>query len=215
MYTYLMAGLPELSLEFHSSEHVGGVKNFDYEHIIEHVFENIDKGDMKYLRFLLSGLGNPAPYFYLKAAKSKNSFIRQYFLLDASLRNIQAGIAARKTGQTPDAYLVGDDMTTEAIRTSKAGDFDLESEDLQRIVSIFGVSDIWDREQKLDLFRWEKVNEIAFFQYFNMDAVLAFVMKAFLVNRWMQLDKEKGDTMFRQLLKECRGASEYTKMPEK
>jgi len=215
MYTYLVASLPELSLEFSSSEHLVEVKNFDYEKLMIEIWRCIDKEDAKYLRLLLAGLGNPTPYFYLQTAKSKNRFIREFFLLDVHLRNLQAGVAARKTGQDPDAYLVGNDEITEAIKTSKAIDFGLEIEDMQRIMTILEIPGILEREERLDLFRWEKINEITFFQYFNMDVVLAFVMKAFLIHRWIQLDKERGNAMFKQLLKECRGVSEYTRIPEK
>ena len=215
-YPYLVAGLPELSLEFSSSEQIVGIKNFDYERIMNEVSEHLGKDDVKYLRLLSLGLDNPVPFFYRMAAKSNNRFIREYFLLDVNLRNIQTGIIARKTGKTLDTYLVGDDMLTQAIRTSKANDFGLafEMEDIQRIIAILEIPDILEREQKLDLFRWEKINEITLFHYLDTDIVLAFVVKAFLVSRWLQLDKERGNAMFKQLLEDCRGASEYTKMPE-
>ena len=215
LYTYLVASLPELPLEFHPSEFAGGAKNFNYEVIMSEIRRCIDKEDTKHLRLLLLGLENPTPFFYHQAAKSKNSFIREFFRFDVNLRNIQAGVAARKTGQTADAYLIGDDVITEAIRTNKTNDFGLEMEDMQKFIAILNIPDILEREEKLDLFRWEKITDITFFQYFNMDVVLAFVIKASMVNRWMQLDKERGNAVFKQLLKECRGASEYTKMPEK
>ncbi|MCL2727095.1 MAG: DUF2764 domain-containing protein [Bacteroidales bacterium] len=214
LYTYLVASLPELSLEFGTSEHALGAKNFDFEKIMTEIWRCIDKEDAKHLRLLLLGLESPTPFLYQKTAKSKNRFIREFFMFDVDLRNIQAGVVARRTGQTVDAYLVGNSMITEAILTDKGSDFGLESDDIKRVIAILENRDILEREQKMDLLRWEKVNELSFYSYFNADAVLAFVVKAFLINRWIQLDKERGAAMFRQLLQECRGVSTFVKMPE-
>ena len=205
-YTYLVAGLPELSLEFSSSDPTTGVKRFDCDKLIDTITENLDKEDVKYLKFLLLGLDNPMPYFFRRASKSKNRFIREYFLMDTFLRNVQAGVVARKKGEDPHAWLVGDNTT----------DFepDSEVEDVRQILDILEIKDILEREQQLDLFRWKKVDEINLFNYFDTDTVLAFVVKAYLVSRWMMLDKERGSGMFKKLLKDCRGVSEYTRLPE-
>ena len=82
------------------------------------------------------------------------------------------------------------------------------------MIDILEITDILEREQQLDLYRWKKVDEINLFHYFDADAVLSLVVKAFLVSRWMLLDKERGTGMFKQLLKDCRGVSEYTRLPE-
>ena len=214
LYTYLVASLPELSLEFGTSEHGFGVKHFDYDKIMDEVRRCIDKEDAKHLRLLLLGLDRPTPYLYQKTAKSKNRFVREFFMFDVDLRNIQAGVVARRTGQTVDSYIVGSNEITEAILANKGVDFGFESDELKKIIATLEVRDILEREQKMDLLRWEKVNELSFYSYFNADAVLAFVVKAFLINRWMQLDKERGAAMFKQLLHECRGASTFVKMPE-
>jgi len=216
-YTYLVAGLPELFLSFEPTEQSTGLKNFDYEKILSDIYVCIDKEDTKHLRFFLLGLENPTSFFYHRAAKSKNRFTREYFSLDATLRNIQAGVVARQSGEAPDPFLVGDNMVTEAIKTNSAEhDFGLspEGEDMERIIAILETPGILEREQKIDLFRWEKVNDMTLFHYFDTDAVLAFVVKAFLVDRWIALDRERGAAMFAQLLKECRGVSELIKMPE-
>ena len=209
-YTYLIAGLPEVSLDSET-------RGFDFQRIMDDFRTGIVKEDAQYLRLLLLGLPLPTPYFYGVAGKSKNRFIREYFAIDVLLRNIRAGVAARKQNVSADTYLVGENAITEAIRSSKAVDFGLsgEMEDVAEIMSILDLPDLLEREQKLDLFRWNKVNKISLFHYFDIDAVLAFTVKAFLVNRWLLLDKKRGIEMFKELLKDCRGETDFVRATAK
>ena len=62
------------------------------------------------------------------------------------------------------------------------------------------------RELQMDKLKWDKANELTTFDYFNINAILAFLIKAKLVQRWSELDKEKGEAMFRQLITEIRGS---------
>ena len=43
--------------------------------------------------------------------------------------------------------------------------------------------------------------------YFNMNAILAFLVKAKTVQRWAELDPAKGEEMFHKLVMEIRGTS--------
>lgn len=209
VYTYLVAGLPDVSFEM-------DVRNFDYERLMQTISERLETDDTKYFRLLLMGLETPVPFFYKTITKSRNRLLREYFAFDVLLRNIQAGLAARKLNTSAESYLIGENALTEAILKSKASDFglSLEMEEVAEIIRVFELPDLLEREQKLDGLRWNKVEKIALFNYFDIDAVLAFVVKAFLVNRWIILDKERGVAMFKQLLHECRGEAEYVKMPE-
>jgi hypothetical protein len=50
------------------------------------------------------------------------------------------------------------------------------------------------------MFRWEKIDEISVYNYFDIDAVLAFMQKADIVERWLSLDKQTGKEMFKKLI---------------
>ena len=64
-----------------------------------------------------------------------------------------------------------------------------------------------EREQKMDELKWEKASDIARMDYFNMNAILAFLVKAKTVQRWAELDASKGQEMFKKLVQEIRGTS--------
>ena len=131
--------------------------------------------------------------FAAKAAESKNRFIREYFDFDGRLRNMKVNYLAKRLGKESDPYLVN----------FEEADF----EEGKQIQEILESPDFVQREQKMDELKWEKASDIARMDYFNMNAILAFLVKAKTVQRWAELDKEKGEELFRKLVKEIRGTN--------
>ena len=129
--------------------------------------------------------------FYDKAAKSKNRFIREYFDFDGRLRNMKVNYLAKRLGKKGEDYMV--DLP------------EADFEEAKLIEEILADADFVEREQKMDELKWEKASDIARMDYFNMNAILAFMVKAKTVQRWAELDETKGDEMFRKLVKEVRG----------
>ena len=61
---------------------------------------------------------------------------------------------------------------------------------------------------------WDKIGSLETFHYFDLTAVLAYVAKLHIVNRWLALDQEKGRELFRQLVSEVRGTFKGVKYTE-
>ena len=57
-----------------------------------------------------------------------------------------------------------------------------------------------DREKKIDLLKWNWMEDNTFFNYFTIEKIFVFLMKLEMIERWISLDKEKGNEMFRQLI---------------
>ena len=70
---------------------------------------------------------------------------------------------------------------------------------------------IMEREQNIDLLRWEKANEICTYNYFDIDVILSFILKSALVQRWAKLDKAAGEKMFMQLVADIKGSGKLNK----
>ncbi len=187
-YVYIVASLPELALNFDEDR-------FSYEDTKAHFIELLSENDRKLVELLERGFdeANLGQEFYAEAAKSKNVFIREYFDFDARLRNMQAGFLAQRLNRDAETYLV----------EMPEADF----EESKQIQSIFDCPDFVAREQQIDQLKWNKATEIAMMDYFNMNAILAYLVKAKMVQRWVELDKDKGEEMFRKLVKEIRGTS--------
>ena len=185
-YVYIVASLPELTAGFENT-------NFDYAATKESIMELLSEKDQQLVELFEEGFNEETlcADFYAKAAESKNRFIREYFDFDGRLRNMKVAYLAKRLGKQGDDYFVG----------MPEADFEEESQ----IKEILANADFVLREQKIDELKWEKASDIARLDYFNMNTILAFLAKAKTVQRWAELDKEKGEEMFRKLVKEVRG----------
>lgn len=191
-YVYIVASLPELTAGFENT-------SFDYAATKESIVELLSEKDQKLVELFEEGFNEETlgADFYAKAAASKNRFIREYFDFDARLRNMKVAYLAKRLDKKGDDYFV--DMP------------EADFEERGKIQEILENADFVQREQKMDELKWEKANDIARMDYFNMNTVLAFLAKAKTVQRWAELDKAKGEEMFRKLVKEVRGTFEGIK----
>lgn len=191
-YVYIVASLPDIAVSYEGA-------SFDYAAVKESIVELLSEKDQKLVELLEEGFDENTlgAEFYKKAADSKNRFIREYFDFDGRLRNMKVAYLAKRLDKKGDAYLV--DMPE--------ADFEEESQ----IKDILANDDFVLREQKMDELKWEKASDIARMDYFNMNTILAFLVKAKTVQRWAELDKAKGEEMFRKLVKEVRGTFEGIK----
>ena len=187
-YVYIVAGLPELTSGFENT-------GFDYGAVKASIMELLSEKDQQLVELMEEGFNESTlgADFYAKAAESKNRFIREYFDFDGRLRNMKAVYLANRLGKDSTPYLVNLDEA------------DFEEE--RQIQDILANSDFVQREQQMDELKWEKASDIARMDYFNMNAILAFLVKAKTVQRWAELGAAKGQEMFHKLVKEIRGTN--------
>ncbi len=187
-YVYIVAGLPELTSGFENT-------SFDYAAVRESIVELLSEKDQQLVELMEEGFNEETlgAEFYDKAAQSKNRFIREYFDFDGRLRNMKVQYLAKRLGKKGENYMV------------ELPDTDFEEG--KQIREILADADFVEREQKMDELKWEKASDIARMDYFNMNAILAFLVKAKTVQRWVELDAAKGQEMFKKLVQEIRGTS--------
>ena len=187
-YVYIVAGLPELTSGFENT-------GFDYAAVKESIMELLSEKDQQLVELMEEGFNEESlgAEFYGKAAESKNRFIREYFDFDGRLRNMKVDYLAKRLGKKGEDYVV----------ELPEADF----EEAKQIEEILADADFVQREQKMDELKWEKASDIARMDYFNMNAILAFLVKAKTVQRWAELDAAKGQEMFKKLVQEIRGTS--------
>ena len=185
-YVYIVAGLPELTSGFENS-------GFNYAAVKESIMEQLSENDQQLMDLFEEGFNEESlgAEFYTKAAECKNRFIREYFDFDGRLRNLKVNYLAKRLGKKGEDYMV----------ELPEADF----EEAKQIQDILADADFVEREQKMDELKWEKASDIARMDYFNMNAILAFMVKAKTVQRWAELDPDKGQEMFKKLVKEIRG----------
>lgn len=141
--------------------------------------------------------------YYQACEKSECRFIREWYAFDRDLRNLIAAYTARRLGIHVADELVGDGYVVRSLSRSSAGDFGLtgELEYLDIVMAATGEEgNMVEKEHMIDLLRWKMAEELTTFDYFNINAVLAYLVKVNIVHRWVALDTTRGRQMLRRLL---------------
>ena len=146
--------------------------------------------------------------YYAECAASKSRFLREWAEFDRTLRNVAAAAVARTLDRTIDSVTVGGGDVVEQLHRSSAADFGLRGELAYIDAVIAAVNDeqnLVEKEHKIDLVRWEYAGELASFDYFNINAVLSYLVKINIVARWSILDVKRGREMLERLMAELDG----------
>ena len=143
-----------------------------------------------------------AALYYAYAMKCKNKFVSAWFSFNLVINNVLVALTARKFKVDVAPLIVGDTEVCEALRTSGARDFGLsgEVEWLDILVKISETEELVEREKKIDLLRWNWMEEATFFNYFTVERLFVFLLQLEMIERWISLDKEKGSQLFRSII---------------
>ena len=186
-YEYLIAGLPVLSSDWSANPHLSA------RALINEIRSLSSDRDNALFDTLLSGYEeeNFTPEFYRSVLKHPNAFIRGFFRFDLNLRNAKVRYLNRCLGRPSDKDIFLEDEE----------DF----EEAGEVRSVLYRRDLLEREKGLDNLMWEKIGELNTFDYFNVSALLGYIAKLKIIDRWLSLDEETGRNMFRRLVEEIRG----------
>ncbi|MBQ2033188.1 MAG: DUF2764 family protein [Alistipes sp.] len=146
--------------------------------------------------------------YYAECAASKCRFLREWAEFDRTLRNVAAAAVARTLDRTIDGVTVGGGDVVEQLHRSSAADFGLRGELAYIDAVIAAVNDeqnLVEKEHKIDLVRWDYAAELSSFDYFNINAVLSYLVKINIVARWSLLDVKRGREMLERLMTELDG----------
>lgn len=143
-----------------------------------------------------------AALYYEYAMKCKNKFVSSWFAFNLTMNNILVALTARKFKMDIAPLIVGDTEVCEALRTSSARDFGLtgEVDFLDQLVKISETEELVEREKKIDQLRWNWMEEATFFNYFTVERLFVFLLQLEMIERWISLDKEKGNQLFRSII---------------
>jgi hypothetical protein len=138
--------------------------------------------------------------YYQWAMKCGNKFISDWFEFNLNLNNILAAYTSRK--YKTDIEVVGSNEVADSIRTSNQRDFGLTGnlEGFDIIQRLSDEPDLFEREKKIDLLKWQWLDEQTFFKYFSIERVFAYLVKLEIIERWVSLDPVEGGKLFRKLI---------------
>ena len=202
-FEYIISSLPYLTADYEYAEGEG------FQAVLDQIRESLSEKDGESLDFLLTGFDADQlnPDFYARALAHPLKFLREYFRFDLNLRNAKVRFLNRELGR-PDLQ---DVITGKGEETDEDLDIDLyrfrggEFEEEDAVASALSQASLLVRERALDDVSWDKISSLETFHYFDITAVLAYVAKLHIVNRWLALDEQKGRELFRRLVQEVKG----------
>ena len=210
-FEYIISSLPFLTADFRYTDQAG------FNSVISDIKRDLGEQDEALLDFLLKGFSDKEldTDFYAEALRHRNKFLREYFRFDLNVRNAKVRYLNAQLGRNPEQDLMtgedpdAADVDIDGFRFS-GGEFEEEA----KVDAILAGNDLVEREKGLDNLLWDKVDSLATFHYFDIEAVLAYVAKLHIVNRWLSLHEEVGREQFRRLIKEIRGTYKGVKYSE-
>lgn len=146
--------------------------------------------------------------FYNLALSQNNAFIRYWFTFLRDFNNVLTALNCRRLGIDPATQLIGNNWLTEVLVKSQAADFGLKREIdyIERLIQATDITDVLERERKLDLIKWEMSVEFTTWDYFNINFILGFFVRAGIVHRWLKLDAKTGEELFKKLFDDLKSS---------
>ena len=146
--------------------------------------------------------------YYAACERAGGDFLRAWSEFDRTLRNIAAAVSARAAGRNVGEAVVGGGDVAGQLQRSSASDFGLRGE-LPYIDAVIAAvneeANLVEKERKIDRIRWREAEELAAFDYFDIDAILSYLVRVNLVARWSRLDPAHGREMFARLVEALDG----------
>ena len=212
-FEYIISSLPWLTTDYKYADGQG------FSQVIQEIRDNLGEKDGAVLDFLLKGFQDQqlTPDFYAEALKHPLPFIRAYFSFDLNLRNAKVRYLNRQLDRPENQ----DVLTGAGGPEDPDLDIDLyrfrplEFEEQVQVENALAQSDLLSREKELDDIAWAKIGALETFHYFDLTAVLAYVAKLHIVDRWLALDPDKGRELFVQLVNEVRGSFKGVEFTDK
>ena len=141
---------------------------------------------------------------YEQGQKCRNKFVREWFAYNMDINNVLAAAVAIKHEMDVQKVIVGDNDVAQELR--KGGQLGKNARlaalvpDLKEVAEIAEIGDLLDREKHIDALRWQWLEDRTLFEVFNIEAVLAYYLKATILHRWDNLTIEQGEQVFRAMV---------------
>jgi vacuolar-type H+-ATPase subunit C/Vma6 len=149
--------------------------------------------------------------YYRHISNIKNQYIKDWFVFEKDLSNLLTAYNCRINDIPIEKHLIGKGELIEKLIKSSARDFGIndEIEGIEKIFKALDEEDLLEQERKIDLLKWEMLDESSFFFYFSIERLFVFLIKLSIADRWLKLDKETGLKLFKELLNNLETSYEF------
>ena len=144
--------------------------------------------------------------------KTGNEFFNQWMEFELNLKNILLLLSNRKQPLPFSEIIIEANEIAAMMKENPSADFSTQPsiDFMNQAVKIIETENLIEREKKIDELRWKKLEEMTFFNYFTVEAILSFIIKLMIIERWTILKKEAGKDFLPSMLD---AFTEKIKMP--
>jgi hypothetical protein len=149
-----------------------------------------------------------ADRYYDHIMHNGETFLKEFTRLEYNIENLRAFIESGRYKMDQERFITGSSSLAAHLRQSvsrsltKDPEFDLFDE----VLSISEIRSIAEKEMKFDQLKWQLIDEMTFFEYFNINWILGYLHKLFILRRWARLDSQSGEDKLRNIIT---GLEEY------
>ena len=150
--------------------------------------------------------------YFKEVMKCRNDFLSEWIEFELNLKNILLFLSNRKHSLPFSEFVIEANEIAAMIKENLDTDFSTEPSInfMSAVVKIMETENLVEREKKIDLLRWKKLEEMSFFHYFTVEAILSFIIKLMIIERWIMLKQEKEKDFLPSILNSF---TEKIKMP--
>jgi hypothetical protein len=156
--------------------------------------------------------------YYKLASESGNRFLKRWTEYELDLNNILVLKNSMELSLDAASQIIGSNELAEELKviSRRKSDFRVppEPDYATELFNIAGESEFLDREIKIDVTKWNYINDLIFFEYFTIDFILGYMVKLGIALRWKSLDPETGERMLKRLVEELKEGDKNSKEEE-
>lgn len=149
--------------------------------------------------------------YYNHIFNVKNAFLKDWFEFELNITNIFTAINCRNHHINPEPEIIGDSVISSLLRKNQSKDYGLgiEFPMVEKLLQIATLPNIIDKERSIDLLKWNYLDEMTVFHYFDIELIISYLIKLMIVDRWLKLDKETGQEMFKRIVSDIKKSHEF------
>jgi hypothetical protein len=155
----------------------------------------------------VAGLGSfeQLSYLYYTEIAEKNKWFADWANFCVDVQNVVAALNARELGLPVEKSVIPFNDNAEKIAKSRAADFGLSGV-LPWLEQITGNVHPIATELAIDDIYHNKIDELSMNKEFEIESVLGFMVRAYIVDRWMRLDTKDGMARAQKLLEDLKAS---------
>ena len=148
--------------------------------------------------------------YYHHIMKTGSPFLKKITAFDYNMNNLLTAFQTGKHSLFQKEFIVGEDSL--GMYLKRVGGRNLVSDsEFEFFNEILGYADshsFTEAERKYDMLRWKIIDETIFFEYFNNEWLIGYLLKLLIIRRWTGLSHDSGEQKLRKIIADSREKSE-------